>query len=139
MLYKETGVPLLIAIYMIVSMKTRYSFVQLLLNSIFDMARLKRILKKKRKFQVFYRQMIRSSYLLGGVYVINALLNFILTKMLVIAPAGTVAFTQQVGQMTALSSVVVTLPTIVLVMGVLWYLFYSIKDDVDQSLDGLMR
>lgn len=139
MIYKETGVPILIAIYMIVSMKTSYSFVQLLLNSIFDMDKLKRILKKKRKFRVFYRQMVRSSYLLWGAYLVNAALNFILSRTVVSAPAGTIEFTQQVGELTALSFPVVTFPTVVMVIGVLYYLFSSIKDDIDQSLDRLMR
>ena len=58
---------------------------------------------------------------------ITAIISFILAKLLIHSDPGTQAFNEELGRMTLISYLVVTLPTLLLMFLILRYLLNSIK------------
>ena len=64
--------------------------------------------------------------------VFSATANYLLAKMIVTSPAGTVEFNEQLGEMTALSYPVIAIPSTIMLIAIM---FYTVK--VITRLTGL--
>ena len=61
-----------------------------------------------------------------ALFLLSAVLNFFLTKYIVVSPAGTAAFNEELGTLTALSYPVIALPSTAIMFVALYYIFKSI-------------
>lgn len=125
---KEAAVPLLIGIAVIVSLKTPYPLVKkLLFNE--ELLDLKLIDKKLRENDNLFevdKMLVKSTFMIASSFLLSAVLNFFLTKYIVVSPAGTAAFNEELGTLTALSYPVIALPSTAVMFVALYYIFKSI-------------
>ncbi len=70
--------------------------------------------------------------------VVSAILNYFLAKHIVVSPAGTEAYTSEIGQMQGWSFPVIVAPSMLMMAGILWYLFKTIKDLAGLSMEEVM-
>ena len=80
-----------------------------------------------------------ASWLLAGSFFLSAVLNFVLARIIVRSPAGTVAFNEELGRMTALSYPVIALPSMAVMMIALWYLLKSIRSLTHMDLEEIFH
>ena len=55
-------------------------------------------------------------------------MNYILAKWLVTSPTGSAAFNEELGQMTLLSYPVIAIPSTIMMMAIMYYLWRTIHD-----------
>ena len=55
-------------------------------------------------------------------------MNYTLARWVVTSPAGSVAFNEELGQMTLLSYPVIAIPSMIMMMAIMYYLWRTIHD-----------
>jgi hypothetical protein len=138
---KEAGVPGIIGLAVVVSLKTPYPIVRSLLynDRIIDVAAVDRALDRFGNRSDFERVLGVASWLLAGSFFLSSVLNFVLARLIVRSPAGSAAFNEELGKMTALSYPVIVLPSMAVMMIALWYLFRSIKRLTHMDLEEIFH
>jgi len=128
MAYKEAAVPLLIGIAIVISLKTPYPLVKKLFynEEIMDIEKIDKILDENGSKEKFEKVLKNSTYMIGASFLLSAVLNFTLTKIIIQSPSGTAAFNEELGRLTALSYPVIALPSTIVMCIALLYLFKKV-------------
>jgi hypothetical protein len=125
---KEAAVPLLIGIAVIVSLKTPYPLVKKLLfnEELLDLKLIDKKLKENDNVFEIEKVLVKSTFMVAGSFLLSAFLNFFLTKYIVVSPAGTAAFNEELGTLTALSYPAIALPSTAVMFVAIYYVFKKI-------------
>ena len=138
---KEAAVPGIIGLAVIASLKTRFPIVRSLLynEKIIRVDQVEAALTAKGNQDAFERTLVVASWMLAGSFFVSSVLNFVLAKLLVKSPAGTVEFNAELGRMTALSYPVIVVPSMLIMVATLYYLFRSIRRLTQLDLEQILR
>ncbi len=138
--YKEAGVPLLIGAIVLVSNFTKKPLVQTMLlnDNLFQIDKLHTALDENNNRAPFYKKVKQVSYLLVLTFVFSAILNYALAKYFLVSEPGTAEFTAELGEMNGWSFPVIALPSMVMMGGILWFLFHNIKKLTGLGMEDLM-
>lgn len=138
---KEALVPGLIGIAIIVSQYTKYPLLKTLLfnDTVMDIAKIEQALADKGNTQKLRKVQIVASNILAGSFFLSSVLNYVLAKMIVVSPAGTEAYNNELGRMTALSYPVIMLPTMIIFFIAMYYLITSLKKLTGLELEELFH
>ena len=125
---KEAAVPLLIGIAVIVSLKTPYPLVKKLIfnEELLDLKLIDEKLKENNNVFEIERILVKSTFMVAASFLLSATLNFFLTKYIVVSPAGTAAFNEELGTLTALSYPAIALPSTAVMFVAIYYVFKKI-------------
>lgn len=128
MAIKEAAIPALLGLATLGSLFTRYPLVRTFLynDKIMQVDKVHRALDKFDNVSAFERVLTRASYMLAGSFFLSSVLNYILAKVVLVSPPGTEAYNSELGKMTALSFPVITIPSMLVMIVALFYLFRSI-------------
>lgn len=126
---KEAAVPGLIGLAVLGSTYTRYPLVKtILLNpSIIDVDRLQQKLEAHGATQDFEVRLLHATWMLSGTFFFSSVMNYFLATSIVVSPAGTTAFNEELGQLTLLSYPFIALPSMVMMVFVIFYLSRTTK------------
>ena len=120
---RQLVVPVIMALVIIVSLKTRLPVVKTFLNSIVDLDKVYEALREQGTVEAFEKRLRFATYFAAGSFLFSGIVNYILAKVIVESPAGTPDFNQEVGKMIAIELPVLGIPfTIMLVMTVRYVL-----------------
>lgn len=138
---KEASVPGIIALVLIGSLKSKKPLVKTFLynDKIINVDLVHEALVKKSNEQGFERLLLVTTLLLSGSFVLSSILNFVLAIVLLKSPAGTPAFNQELGKMTAMSYPVIVIPSMIFTFGALWWLLSGIKKLTDLTLEQIFK
>ena len=137
---KEAAVPLLIGIAVIVSLKTPYPLVKKLLfnEELLDLKLInKKLIENKNVFEL-EKVLVKSTFMVASSFLLSAFLNFFLTKYIVVSPAGTAAFNEELGTLTAISYPAIALPSTVVMFVALYYIFKQLTQLTGLSFDEIL-
>ena len=137
---KEALVPALIGIVVLVSQYTPYPLVKkLLINpELLDMPKLEQALSAKHNLAEFDRRMGKAGYVVAASFFLSSLLNYVLAKAIVVSQPGTTAYAEELGRMTWLSYPVIVVPTMIMLMGAIIYMFKQIGQLTGQALEDFI-
>lgn len=126
---KEAAFPLVLGLGVILSQWTKSPIIHsLILNeSIFDLPKIKGRLEQHNRVLEFNQLTSRVTWLFAGSFFLSAALNFGLARYVLRSPTGTPEFNAELGQMTALSLPVISLPVIIFTLAVFWHLFSQLS------------
>lgn len=126
---KEAAIPGLIGLVVLISTRTRYPLVKTFIynDTILNVEKIAAALEAHNKIQDFEKTLRIGSYLLAASFFLSSTLNYILAKMIVMSPAGTEAFNIEVGKMNAISFPVIAVPSMIIMVLSLMYIFRSIR------------
>jgi hypothetical protein len=126
---KEAAIPGLIGIGVLLSTYTRYPLVRTLVYNpkIFNIDIIRQRLEDSGSISTFDTRLQNATYLLSSTFVFSAAMNYILARTIVTSPAGSAAFNEELGQMTLLSYPVIAIPSTLMMMGILYYLWRTIN------------
>ena len=126
---KEAAIPGLIGLVVLISTKTRFPLVKTFIynDTILNVEKISAALKAHNKTEAFEKTLRVGSYLLAASFFLSSTLNYILAKMIVMSPSGTEAFNIEVGKMNAISFPVIALPSMIIMVLSLMYIFRSIR------------
>jgi hypothetical protein len=120
---KEAAIPAVIGLVVLLSgFWGKPLLAKLLLNpAIFNLDLIYDTLAKKNKTDEFRSKINRANHLLAVTFVFSSTMNYLLAKWIVISPAGTVEFNEQLGEMTMLSYPVIVIPSTIMLFVILFY------------------
>lgn len=138
---KEAAIPALIGIAVLVTQFTEKPLVKMLIlnDQIINWPHLNDVLDKQNKRKLFDKKVAVSSYIVASSFFLSSVLNYILAKVILVSEPGTTAYTEELGRMTALSYPVIVIPSMILLVGALWYLFAQIKKITGEELDNFIN
>ena len=136
---KEAGIPLILGIVVVGSLKTRFPLVRKLLGKMIKLDLVDAALREKGTAVAFERRLVRATYIVGASLFLSALLNYVLARIIVVSPAGTTAFNEELGRMTALSFPVIAVPSIIVLAIAVIYLLSGIAKLTDLDVQSLLR
>ena len=138
---KEAAIPGLIGLAVAVSAHTRYPLVRVLLFSpaLMNVERIQQSLGQRGNGDVFESRLKAATWMLGGSFFFSAAMNYFLATWIVVSPAGTPAFNEELGRLTLLSYPMIALPSMLIMMAVLYYLARSIRELAGLKLAEALR
>ena len=137
---KEAAVPGIIGLAVLLSVFTPYPLVRTLLfnQAVMDIKLVEDKLAQTNNRQQFEDRLMKATYFVAGSFAFSAVMNYILAKAIVTSPAGTQAFNEELGQLTLYSYPVIALPSMLMTMGILYYLWRSIRDLTGLKLEEVV-
>ncbi len=125
---KEATIPGIIAVAILVSTITPYPLIKTLLYNpgIMNVGKIQLKLNNNNNRKIFERHLQIATYCLSATFVFSALMNYILARWIVTSPAGSAAFNEELGQMTLLSYPVIAIPSMIMMMAIIYYLWRTI-------------
>ena len=136
---KEAAIPLVIGAVVVGSLWTRYPLVRTLMRQVIDFERIATALEERGTRRAFERRLVGTTYILGASFLLSAALNYVLARLIVVSPAGTTAFNQELGKMTALSFPVIVVPSAVLLVLAAFYLVSGIRRQTGLEMADIFR
>jgi hypothetical protein len=138
---KEAAVPAIIGIAVVLSLRTRFPIVRTFLynDKIIRVQEVDEALARRGNRAAFDRTLVNASWMLAGSFFVSAVLNFVLAKLIVKSQPGTTAFNEELGRMTALSYPVIVVPSMLIMIAALWYLFNRIQRLTELDLEQILK
>ncbi|MBL8325065.1 MAG: MFS transporter [Rubrivivax sp.] len=137
---KEAAVPGAIGLAVLFSAWTRQPLIRILVFNadLFDVDRVHRALAERGTESAFEAQLRLGTVLLAGTFFFSSVANYVLARWIVTSPAGTEAFNQELGRLTLLSYPAIALPSMVMMMALMFWLARSAKRLTGLELEEMM-
>lgn len=138
---KDGAVPLLFGVAVVGSLWTSTPLIRTFLynDKVLDTPKVAAALVERGGQVEFDRLMVRATWMLASSFFLGAVLNFAAARFILRSPAGTAEFNAELGKMTAISHTVLIVPTMLVLLGALWYLLTGIKRLTGLTLDDIFR
>ena len=138
---KEAAVPGLIGMAVLGSNWTRWPLIRIFVfnRQIFDVDRIEAALASRGTTVPFELRLRRGTVYLAGTFAFSAALNFVLARWVVTSPAGTEAFNAELGRLTLLSYPVIALPSMLMMMLLMWWLARGARALTGLDLADMLR
>lgn len=127
---KEAAIPGLIGLVIAGSAHTRFPLIRVLLFSpaLMNVEKIQDSLAQRGNQTAFEMRLKIATWMLGGSFFFSAAMNYFLAIWIVTSPAGTPAFNEELGRLTLLSYPMIALPSMLIMMAVLYYLARTIRN-----------
>ncbi|WP_323749991.1 VC0807 family protein [Marinobacter sp.] len=137
---KEAAVPTVIGLAVLVSTRTKYPLVRTLLYNpnVLDVDKIHQSLEERGSVDEFENRLLKASYFFAGTFLFSSIMNYVLAKWIVVSPAGTQAFNEELGRMTLVSYPMIAIPSMVMMMLIFWYLWRTIRRLTGHTLEEVM-
>ena len=138
---KEATMPTLMGLAVVISQWTKKPLVRTMLynDKVIDTARVDAELTARGHMGSFERLLATTTWMLAAAFLVSAGLNFTLSTIIVKSPAGTVAFNEELGRMTAIAYPVVVVPCLLMTLAALWRLVAGIRQLTGLGLEAIFR
>lgn len=138
---KEAVVPTLIGLTVVVSQWTKKPLVRTMLfnEQVIDVPRVEAALEAKGQKAAFLKLLKDSSWLLASSFVISAVLNFALARVLIKSLPDTLEFNAELGRMTLWSWPVIVVPSMIIMIVALWRLLKGLERLSGLTLDEILH
>ncbi len=126
---KEAAIPGLIGVAVLISARMRHPLVRgLLYNaSVLDVLKIQKKLAENNTEALFETRLVRATYFLSSTFFFSSAMNYILAKWIVVSPAGSTAFNEELGRLTLASYPMIVIPTMIMMGVILYYLVRTIR------------
>lgn len=127
---KEAAIPAVIGVAVLITAFTPYPLIKtLLFNPAFmNIKKIEQKLEERNSRDLFESRLMKATYLVAGSFAFSAVMNYVLAIAIVKSPAGTNAFNEELGQLTLYSYPVIAVPSMLMTMGIIYYLWRGIHE-----------
>lgn len=138
---KEAAVPGLIGLVVLGSNWTSWPLIRVLVfnPTLFDVERVHAALEARRNVVPFELRLRTGTLLLACTFFFSAVMNYVLARWIVTSPAGTEAFNAELGRLTLLSYPIIAIPSMLMMMGLLFWLARGAKALTGLDLGDMLR
>lgn len=125
---KEAAIPGIIGAAILISTRTRYPLIKTLIYNpkFINVEEIQRILDQQNNRAAFESRLLNATYLLSSTFLFSSVMNYVLARWIVTSPGGSAAFNEELGRMTLLSYPVIAIPSMLMMMAIMYYLWRSI-------------
>jgi len=137
---KEAAIPAAIGIGVLVANRLGFPLIRKLLFNpgLMNVDRIHAALDEKGNRAHFEHRLGRANTFLAGTFMFSAVANFILAKRIVQSESGSSAFNEELGRLTLLSYPVIAIPSMLMMMGIFWFLWRTVNRLTGLSLEEIM-
>lgn len=134
---KEAAIPAVLGIAVLLSARLGFPLIRTLLYNpaVMNTEKISRALSERGFTEAFEERLSGANTLLGGTFFFSAAMNYLLATWIVTSPAGSAAFNEELGRMTILSYPVIALPSMAMMLAILFMLWRSIHKYTGLSLE----
>ncbi|WML91286.1 VC0807 family protein [Thiothrix lacustris] len=138
---KEAAIPAILALVVVGSNYTRYPLIRTVLFN----QRLMQVDKVQEQLAIrgtqyeFENRLRIANWAFGSTFIFSATMNYFLATYIVTSPSGTAAFNEELGQLTLVSYPIIALPSMLMLLAVLYYLARSIRSLAGLGLTEVMN
>jgi len=138
---KEAAIPSVIGLVVLISSFWGKPLIaKILLNPmLFNLDLIYQTLSNLGKTDTFKAKIQRANHLLAITFVFSATMNYLLAKWIVVSPAGTTQFNEQLGEMTMLSYPVIAIPSMVMLGAIMFYVVKSVMKLTGLKLEQILN
>jgi intracellular septation protein A len=136
---KEAMIPAVLALAILVSAWIGRPLARIFLDAIIDKDKIYPILEAQGKMDDYERRTSVATWLLAFTFILSAVLNFVLAKVVVTADGGTQLYTEQIGRMTALSFPVITVPVFITLTATIFYIMSTLSKLTGLEMDEVLK
>ncbi|MDX2370257.1 MAG: VC0807 family protein, partial [Colwellia sp.] len=138
---KEAAIPSAIGLVVLISgFWGKPLIAKILLNPIlFNLDLIYQTLLDQGKTDEFKAKIQRANHLLSITFVFSATMNYLLAKWIVVSPAGTTKFNEQLGEMTMLSYPVIAIPSMIMLSAIMFYVVKSVMKLTGLKFDQILN
>lgn len=138
---KEAAIPGLIGLAVIISTVTPYPLVKTLIYNpkIMQVDKIEARLKELGNEVLFQARLLKATYLLSVTFFFSSGMNYFLAVWIVVSPAGTPEFNEQLGQMTLFSYLMIALPSTIMTGAILYYLSRTLNGLTGLTLSEVLH
>jgi len=138
---KEAAIPSAIGLVVLISgFWGKPLIAKILLNPIlFNLDLIYQALSNQNKTDEFKAKIQWANHLLSVTFVFSATMNYLLAKWIVVSPAGTAKFNEQLGEMTMLSYPVIAIPSMIMLMAIMYYVVKSVMKLTGLKLEQILN
>lgn len=136
---KEAAIPAILALAILVSAWIGRPLARIFLDQILDRERIDTALAEHGTAHEYEQRTAIATYLLAGAFVLSAILNFVLARIVVTSDPGTDAFNSELGRMTALSYPVITIPVMIVLFITILYVFNTVGKLTGLEMEDMMK
>lgn len=137
---KEAAIPGIIGLAILLSTFTRFPLIRTMIYnpSLMNVDKIKQVLLERGNHEKFEKRLLKVTYLLSGTFFFSSVMNYILAKWIVNSPAGSVAFNEELGQLTLVSYPMIAIPSMLMMAGILYYLWRTINGMTGLSMEEIL-
>ncbi|MEZ9198159.1 VC0807 family protein [Shewanella sp. 10N.286.54.B9] len=137
---KEAAIPAIIGTAVVLSTFTSKPLIKAIIfnPAVMDVEKINDRLKQNHCVAAFEQRLMKATYLVGGSFAFSAVMNYVLAKWIVTSPAGTPEFNEQLGQLSLYSYPMIALPSMLMMMGIFYYLWRTIHDLTGLKLEEVL-
>ncbi len=138
---KEASIPTIIGIVTLLSMRSASPLVKRMLfnDTVVDVDLVQSRLKEPGLKENFEKLFQESSYLLAASFLLSAILNYVLAKIILTSAPGTAEFTAELGKMNFLSWPVIALPSTAIMGFALFRLLKGIEKLTGLTMEEILK
>lgn len=121
---KEAAVPALLGLAVALSAFTKKPLIHALMlhPGFIEVERVQQALKARQNTAAFDHKLRQATFWLAGTFAFSSVMNYVLARWIVTAPAGTEAFNEELGRLTLVSYPMIALPSMLMMMVLLAWL-----------------
>lgn len=137
---KEAAIPGLIGLAILISAFTPYPLIKTVLYNpkVLNIEMIEKKLQELGNQQQFQRRLQNATYMLSSTFLFSAVMNFLLATWIVTSPAGSAEFNEELGQMTLFSYPVIVIPSTIMLIGIFYYLWRTIRKLTGFTLEEII-
>jgi len=136
---KEAAIPAALALAILVSAWIGRPLARVFLNQMLDSERVNAALTARGTMGEYEQRTAKATYFLAAAFVLSAILNFGLARIIVTSDPGSDAFNNELGRMTALSYPVITLPVMIVLIGTILYVLSTVTKLTGMDAEEAMK
>jgi len=138
---KEAAVPGLIGLAVLISLWTSKPLIRVLVfnANLFNVDRVNAALAEKKNAVQFELRLRTGTMLLASTFFFSSVANYLLASWVVTSPAGSEAFNQELGRLTLLSYPVIALPSMAMMIGLMFWLARGATSLTGLKLEEMLR
>lgn len=137
---KEAAIPAILGVVVLISTFTPYPLIRTLIYNpkVLNIEAIEHNLKARDLQAAFDQRLMNATYFLSASFAFSAVMNFILAKWIVTSPTGSAAFNEELGQMTLLSYPMIAIPSTLMLVAIVYYLWRSVHGMTGLSFQEVM-
>jgi hypothetical protein len=140
---KEASIPAIFGLAVLISLKTRYPLVRTFLynKEFIEVEKIDHALEERGARAGFDKLLVTCTWLLGASFMVSAILNFILARIIVTTdPAeNAVVFNHELGTLAMWSWPVIVIPCTVVMFFALWKLIAGVRNLTGLEFEQVLR
>jgi intracellular septation protein A len=136
---KEAGVPFILGVAVLVSQYTKWPLMKILFEPVINHEKVDIALREHNAELKYEKRFTVATRIVAGSFFLSAILNYVLAKIIVVSPPGTVEYNAELGHMTALSYPVIAVPSMIIFIAAALYLIFGIEKMTLLSLQDIVK